>query len=494
MRKISIRTIAFQHIGVMLVAVLTITFFSFFLLFGQLYEKEQEEHRHKTRLIAENISQLIFFYNEVVIDLARQPQVIELIKNNDSEKAQQWSLHTRSLLPYSNGLALLTIDRQVIGDSKQQKVGALCIRDLLLRAEGKLKVIPPIHHPDGKKSHFDIVTPVYQENKIIGVLFASFSLEVIQRIAKRLQQDKEYLFIATEQGVKVAEVGQPNPEYKHLIMGISGTNWVLHSENSGFKVANFLTTYVPTVLVLLLIIIAVAALFVIRLGKVIVQDILGIKQALVAVHKGDFLPENQVEAKLKETREIVAQIGELASNIYEYQQQLITLSFKDELTSLDNRRTFFHKYQESYQPMIKRGSTCTLLLFDLDNFKFCNDNFGHNFGDEVLQVFAQILQNNIRGYDCCARLGGDEFIAILPDCSRQGIESRYEHIYDELATQNKIWQEKYDQLLPVTISAGVVTIKTADINIELVIESADKALYDAKNSGRGKICFYSESL
>ena len=493
MRNISIRTLAFQHIGVILVSVLAITFFGFFLLFGQLYEKQQQEYKNKTKLIAENISQTILFYNEIAHDLARQSQVIELIKNNDTKKAQQWSADTRSLLPYSNGLALLTIDGQVIGDSKQQKIGPLCIKDLLLRSEGKLNIIPPVHHPDGKKSHFDIVTPIYQDKKVIGVLFASFSLEIIQRITARLQQDNEYLFIETEQQLKVAEVGHFNPEHKYSITNITGTNWALHSNIPDFKLKNLLTTYIPTVLVLLLIIIVVTALFVIRLGKVIVQDMLGIKQALVAVHKGDFLPGNQTKARLKETYDIVDQISELATDIYDYQQQLLALSFKDELTGLHNRRTLFKDYK-NFQAMIKRGSTCTLILFDLDNFKFCNDNFGHNFGDEVLQAFARILQNHIRGYDNCARLGGDEFIVIIPDCSRQEIENRYQYIYKELLTQNKAWKEKHDTLLPVTTSAGAVVIKSADISVEQVIEYADKALYNAKNSGRGKICFYSESV
>jgi len=491
MRNISIRTLAFQHIGVILVSVLAITFFGFYLLFGQLHEKHQQEYRNKTKLIAENISQTILFYNEITHDLAKQAQIIELIKNNDTEKAQQWSADTRSLLPYSNGLALLTIGGQVIGNPKQQKIGALCIRDLLLRSEGKLNIIPPVHHPDGKKSHFDIVTPIYQDKKVIGVLFASFSLEIIQRITARLQQDNEYLFIETEQQLKVAEVGNLPPEHKTSTTNITGTNWVLHSNIPEFKLENFLATYILTVLVLLLIIIIVTSLFVIRLGEIIVQDMLGIRQALVAVHKGNFLPGNQAKARLKETHEIVEQISKLATDIYDYQQQLLALSFKDELTDLHNRRTFFKDYK-NYQAMIKRDSTCTLLLFDLDNFKLCNDTFGHNFGDEVLQTFAQILQNNIRGYDNCARLGGDEFIAIIPDCSRQEVENRYQSIYKELLAQNKIWKLQYDAFLPITVSAGAVIIKRADTSIEQVIECADKALYNAKNSGRGKICFYLE--
>ncbi|NOQ15119.1 MAG: diguanylate cyclase [Methyloprofundus sp.] len=491
MKNVSIRALAFQHIGLMLVSVLAITFFGFFLFFGQLYEKQQQEYRNKTKLIAENISQTILFYNEIINDLAKQAQVIELIKNNDREKAQQWSADTRSLLPYSNSLALLTIDRQLIGDAKQQKIGALCLRDLLLRSEGKLNIIPPVHHPVGKKSHFDIVTPVYHDEIVIGVLFASFSLEIIQHITERLQQDNEYLFIETEQQLKVAEVGSLNSEDKHSVTNITGTNWVLHSKVPDFKLENFLITYIPTALILLFIIILVTALFVIKLGKVIIHDMLNIKQALVAVHNGDFLPGNQIKARLKETHEVAEQISELATDIYDYQQQLLVLSFKDELTGLHNRRTLFKDYK-NYQAMIKRGSTCTLLLFDLDNFKFCNDNFGHNFGDEVLQSFARILQNHIRAYDNCARLGGDEFIAIIPDCSRQEIEKRYQYILKELLTKNKVWKEKHDNLLPVTTSAGAVIIKRADISIEQVIEYADKALYKAKNSGRGKICFYTD--
>ncbi|MCK5354753.1 MAG: diguanylate cyclase, partial [Methyloprofundus sp.] len=391
MPKTSIRTLALQHFSVVVVSVLALTFFSFFLLFNQFYERQQYEHQHKAKLMAENISQLITFYDEIAHDLAKQPKVIELIKSNDAEKAREWSVQTRSLLPYSGGLALLTNDNQVIGDSKQQNIGDLCMRDLLLRSEGRLDVIPPIHHSEGKTAHYDIVTPVYLNEKVIGVLFASFSLDIIQQLTNRLQQGNTYLFIETEQLVRVAEAGESSPENSKVTTKIPKTNWILHSEIPEIKMTNFLTAYIPVAIILFLIISAVNSLLVVRVGKVFTHDITGIKESLVAIHKGEYLNTDRTEAKLKETYEIVGQISELAMNIYNYQQKLMALSFKDELTNINNRRTFFHDYKK-HQAMIKRGSICTLLIFDLDNFKVCNDALGHNFGDEVLKAFAKILQ------------------------------------------------------------------------------------------------------
>jgi len=491
--KTSIRTLALQHFSLVIVSVLALTFFSLFLLFNQFYEKQQQEHQHKAKLMVENISQLISFYDEIVQDLAKQPKVIELIKNNDSENARLWSLQTRSLLPYSNGLGLLTNDNQVIGDLKQQKIGPLCIKDLLLRSEGKLKVIPPIHHPEGKTAHYDIVQPVYQNQKVIGVLFASFSLDIIQQLTNRLQQDNTYLFIETEHLTKVAEAGEANPKNNRLTTKIPKTNWVLHSETPKVHITSFLTAYIPIAIILLFIISAVNYVLVARVVKVFIHDITGIKESLVAIHDGKPLNSDQTEPKLKETYEIVEQISELANNIYAYQQKLMTLSFTDELTNINNRRTFFKEYKK-YQAMVKRGRTCTLIIFDLDNFKFCNDALGHNFGDEILKTFAKILQENIRGYDSCARLGGDEFIAIISDCTQQETMQKYQDIQTKLAAENVLWQEKFAMLLPVNTSAGAVIINNADTNIEVEIECADKALYTAKKSGRGRLCFFSEDL
>ncbi|NOQ65153.1 MAG: diguanylate cyclase [Methyloprofundus sp.] len=492
MKNISIRGLALQYITSMLVPVVLVTLVCFFLLYEELYERQQQEHQNKAMLIADNISQLVVFYNEIAKDLAKQAQLIDLIKHNKVEAAQQWSVKTRSLLPYSNGLALLSLDQKVIGNSKVQKIGKLCFRDLLLKFAGKLEVIPPIHHPDGKLSHFDIVVPVYEDEQVIGVLFASFSLELIQRVLERVQLGNESLLIETEQSVKVAEVGSPTLDFSLLKTAIPETNWLLRSEVPKFELEAFIIKYIPAALLLLLILAGLTSLFVMHLGKVIVADILGIKQALLAVHKGEFTSSNQESTRLKETNEIVGQVRELAHDIYIYQQQLLTLSSQDDLTHLNNRRTFFNDYK-NYQALIKRGSTCALLLFDLDNFKYFNDNFGHNFGDEILLEFARILQNTF-GNSHCARLGGDEFVAIQVDCSRQEIEAMYQDIVVALAPKNKAWQAALEVDVQIASSVGGVFITHDNIAIEKAIEQADKALYTAKDLGRGRLKFAPESL
>ena len=128
----------------------------------------------------------------------------------------------------------------------------------------------------------------------------------------------------------------------------------------------------------------------------------------------------------------------------------------------------------------------------MDHFKESNDMCGHNFGDEVLQSFSTILQSKIRGTDRCARLEGDEFIAIFSDCNEQEIAQRYQQIAEALMKRNMRWKSEHVGLVAIGVSAGAVLIKQSDRSIKQSIDCADKALYQAKGSGRGQICFYAD--
>jgi len=490
-KTISIRGLALKYVGIMLGSVLVITLVGFVYLFDDLHERQEAENQAKAELMAENIAQFIFFYNKVVHDLAQQPQVSELILQNSVAASEKWSLETRALLPNSNGLAILSGSRDVMGSRKKQKVGPLCMRDILLRAKDELQTIIPLHFPHGKAGHFDIVAPVMQGEESQGALFASFSLDIIQQAIERLQKKDGYIFVTAEESLKIASIGLSQPEFSQYSANIVGTNWVLHTEDQPLIWEEFLWAYLSIFLVIISVVIAMTSLFAIRLGKVITQDILSIKEDLVAIKNGDFLLKNKSHTKLVETKEIMGQVAELASELNHYQQELLKFSFKDELTGLDNRRTFFNEY-ESYQSLVKRGVNCTLVLFDLDHFKISNDTCGHNFGDEVLQSFSAILQGKIRGTDRCARLGGDEFVAIFSDCNEQEIKQRYKQIDEALMKKNMLWKKEYAEFTMISVSAGAVIIKQADLSIKQSIEYADKALYQAKGAGRGKICFYAD--
>lgn len=489
-KQISIRNLAFKHVGVILIPILLISSVIFVLFFEYLLDKQELEHKAKAKLMAGNISQLISFYNEISHDLAKQLVVTDLINDHSKQNAEKWSKETKALLPHSNGLALLTEKLEVIGDRKKQKVGPLCMRDVLLSAKGELGGdFPPIHLPKGIKGHFDIVAPILRNEKTVGVLFASFSLDVIQQAVKRLQEQGEHLYIETGKQIKVASTGRSNPELGLYSAKILGTSWVLHIEQPRLKIEDLLLTFLFIFLIFTIIIITVTSLFAMRLGKIVVADIISIKENLKAVQNGEFENQHQKITKLTETRGVAEQVAQLANDLYEYQQRLIVLSSVDELTGINNRREFFNKYP-SYQSMLQRGTDCALILFDLDFFKLSNDTYGHKFGDEILQTFSDILLNSIRGYDFCARFGGDEFVAVFSDCSEQDIKGRFKQIDKQLKEKNKHWKKSHQGFTPITVSAGAIVITQVEMTAEQVVEYADKALYRAKNLGRAQICFY----
>lgn len=147
----------------------------------------------------------------------------------------------------------------------------------------------------------------------------------------------------------------------------------------------------------------------------------------------------------------------------------------------------------------------SVVLIDIDHFKNINDQFGHPFGDKVLQHFSNVISKTLRGSDfllskpdshsllnsvsdsVLARYGGEEFIMILPHTTANLAKSLCERIREELGAQKSIGQNE----ISITFSAGIATYKQSD-SLEMLLTKADKALYHAKNSGRDKFCLVEE--
>ena len=152
----------------------------------------------------------------------------------------------------------------------------------------------------------------------------------------------------------------------------------------------------------------------------------------------------------------------------------------DKLTSLNNRNNFDKAFKNNF---ISTKKDLTLLLFDIDNFKKINDEFGHLIGDKVLIRVSQLYKNTFREHDLISRWGGDEFIALLPNVNNK---SAY-----KLADRLRIKIEKDEVLAellkrPITISMGIAT-KSNEKNTEELFVKVDKNLYQAKQEGRNKI-------
>jgi len=151
----------------------------------------------------------------------------------------------------------------------------------------------------------------------------------------------------------------------------------------------------------------------------------------------------------------------------------------DPLTALKNRRAFDRLLQEECARATRSHSPLALLLLDVDLFKPFNDAYGHVAGDDALQVVAQVLQAQARGYDHVARYGGEEFAVVLPDTDLAEAQAVAERIRAAVAAMPNAHQT-------ITASVGVAAFAEPMTPVQLV-EQADKALYAAKGQGRNRV-------
>ena len=168
-------------------------------------------------------------------------------------------------------------------------------------------------------------------------------------------------------------------------------------------------------------------------------------------------------------------------------EQLQLLSITDSMTKLFNRR-YFENTAEHYFESVKRNKTdLSLIMLDVDNFKQVNDNYGHKIGDLVLIELANILLNQSRKSDIVCRFGGEEFIILLPQTNLEGADFMAEKIIKYIEKSTLTLDNS--KQLKFTVSLGVSQVNIlVDKNIEDCIKRSDDALYEAKNTGKNKVC------
>jgi diguanylate cyclase (GGDEF)-like protein len=162
-----------------------------------------------------------------------------------------------------------------------------------------------------------------------------------------------------------------------------------------------------------------------------------------------------------------------------------TLAITDSLTGLYTRRYFTERISEELDRSRKRGFRFAFVMMDIDDFKACNDKYGHLVGDVVLKEISRMIRESVREIDLVARYGGEEFSLILPETDRKGAILAAERIRKRIA-QHVF--SAYDEKLNVTVSAGLAVYPEDASDIERLIGKADAALYRAKNSGKNIIC------
>ncbi|MEN8905863.1 MAG: GGDEF domain-containing protein [Clostridiales bacterium] len=167
------------------------------------------------------------------------------------------------------------------------------------------------------------------------------------------------------------------------------------------------------------------------------------------------------------------------------------LARTDKLTGLANRHYLDQKLLEEIDYCNYNNKNLNFLLFDLDNFKNFNDKFGHISGDKFLVLFADILKENIRKTDVAVRFGGEEFLILLRNTDNVSAKNIGERIRRQLEVK-KIDVDEKNLNKKVTVSCGLAQYPTDSKNIKEVINCADKALYNAKESGKNMVVMFND--
>ena len=162
---------------------------------------------------------------------------------------------------------------------------------------------------------------------------------------------------------------------------------------------------------------------------------------------------------------------------------LYKMANTDMLTEINNRRRFF----EIATNMFENEEHLFAVMFDIDNFKLLNDQYGHPAGDKALKVFANVISSMLFQDEVFGRLGGEEFALLIVETEEERIKKRIEEMRKKV--ENQVVTTEDFHKIQFTVSSGI-TKKTADLpNIDHLLKKADDALYEAKKSGRNRVVF-----
>jgi diguanylate cyclase (GGDEF)-like protein len=180
--------------------------------------------------------------------------------------------------------------------------------------------------------------------------------------------------------------------------------------------------------------------------------------------------------------ELREKIAAQAQRLQDTLGQVQALATTDMLTGLLNRRQIEQVMSDEMARAARTGSPLSVAVLDLDHFKRINDLYGHRMGDEVLRRFASLIKAELRALDHSGRWGGEEFLVLMPHVSADQALVALERIRHKLSELPMSEHES----LRVTLSAGLAVWQVGE-SLELVIDRADAALYEAKHAGRNRV-------
>ncbi len=181
-------------------------------------------------------------------------------------------------------------------------------------------------------------------------------------------------------------------------------------------------------------------------------------------------------------------IRDLQEQLMYANEKLKELADTDDLTGLLNMRSLYQKLEFELQRARRFGRQVCVIMFDMDHFKSVNDGHDHLFGSYVISEMGKIVRANTRNIDIPARYGGDEFLIVLTEVNFEGALFYCERL--RKSVEGTTFRSG-DDVIQLTISVGfAVTDPYENISPKELVRRADHSLYEAKENGRNKVCFY----
>ncbi|HEV8445167.1 MAG TPA: diguanylate cyclase, partial [Gemmatimonadaceae bacterium] len=186
-------------------------------------------------------------------------------------------------------------------------------------------------------------------------------------------------------------------------------------------------------------------------------------------------------------KRLQAELEDRERELLDVNEQLLHMSQTDALTGLDNRRHLEHRLEEMFAHARRFKEPVACVICDLDRFKAVNDTYGHPAGDEVLRQLAQILRREARSIDRVGRFGGEEFMFLLPGAGTEAAALFAERVRKQVESHTFTFNGGGTSIRR-TASFGVSAWPHSHIGSpEVLVRTADEALYVAKETGRNRV-------
>jgi len=433
--------------------------------------------------------QLVAFYRGVAARISQEPETMDLLLFPDASRAELWSASIRRRLPGVVAVALFTDEGKILGDAPSQRVGPDCLADMQAFTTGKRLPGTPVHRTIPSLAHFDIVQPIADSDRRLGLLFLSVATSALKANLDEVTTANEAVTLVDGQGVPIVTTGRALTRENVLSQSITvlGTDWTLRYRVIRDPLGDVYFSFAGVTGITILIVGATIVILVSLAVRWLTGDLNAIQRKLQALGNGE-PPTTDLTVRLRETEAMLPALDRIADAIHRRQQQLETLSETDELTGLLNRRAFESQFSH-YAGLAQRGTAVALGLIDIDYFKPINDEYGHATGDAVLRHLAGVLRESVRASDLVARFGGDEFVVLLVDIDSSGLTDWFVRLRTRFQTQTStdVPAER------LSLSGGFFVLDhERDWLLSTAMTHADEALYAAKGAGRGQCQLYGQ--